>query len=251
MKIKIDGQYYEGFSGETLLDMAKRVNVDIPNLCHKTGFEGQGRCRLCMVEVVEGKRSKVVSSCVFPIKEGLEVVTDSDRINKIRKDIILLLLMKTPNNDYIKSLAEQYGVTVPERFTDAKSSEDCILCGLCVKACEKMGTSAISLVNRGTTKKVSTPYDDSSKDCIGCGACAEVCPTGSIKMRNEGETRTIWNKDFNLVRCERCGRPYTTKQALEFINKKLGEKDPENLCENCRKKSISEKFKESYENYNR
>lgn len=249
MKIKIDGNLYEGIPGETLMELAKRNNVDIPNLCHKTGFEGQGRCRLCMVEVNEGRRTKVVSSCVFPIKDGLEVVTNSDKIKKMRKDIILLLLLKTPNNQYIKKLAEEYEVIPPERYEDKTSTEDCILCGLCVKACEKMGTSAISLVNRGTTKKVSTPYDDSSKDCIGCGACAEVCPTRAIKFTDKDTTRTIWNKEFNLVKCESCGKYYTTKEALNFINKKLGEESSEHICESCRKKSISEKFKESYKDY--
>lgn len=249
MKIKINERYYEGIPGETLMDLAKRNNVDIPNLCHKTGFEGQGRCRLCMVEVNEGKKSKVVSSCVYPIKDGLEVVTNNDKIKKMRKDIILLLLLKTPNNEYIKALAEEYGVTAPDRYVEAKSSEDCILCGLCVKACEKMGTSAISLVNRGTTKKVSTPYDDPSKDCIGCGACVEVCPTNAISMKDKDGTRTIWNKEFNLVKCSVCGRDYTTKEALTFINKKLGDENTEQICETCKKKAISEKFKESYKNY--
>jgi NADH dehydrogenase/NADH:ubiquinone oxidoreductase subunit G len=249
MKIKIDGNFYEGIPGETLMELAKRNNVDIPNLCHKIGFEGQGRCRLCMVEVNEGSRTKVVSSCVFPIKDGLEVVTNSEKIKKMRKDIILLLLLKTPNNDYIKKLAEEYEVIPPERYVDKTSTEDCILCGLCVKACDKMGTSAISLVNRGITKKVSTPYDDSSKDCIGCGACAEVCPTKAISLKDKDGIRTIWNKEFNLVKCTSCGKYYTTKEALAFINKKLGEESSEHICESCRKKSISKKFKESYKDY--
>lgn len=249
MKIKINDNYYEGIPGETLMELAKRNNVEIPNLCHKIGFEGQGRCRLCMVEVKEGKRTKVVSSCVYPIKDGLEVVTNSDKIQKMRKDIVLLLLMKTPNNEYIKNLAEEYGITAPSRYVDLNSNENCILCGLCVKACEKMGTSAISLVNRGTSKKVSTPYDDPSKDCIGCGACAEVCPTKAISLKDENGIRTIWNKEFKLVKCSNCGKYYTTEEALEFINSKLEEENEEHICDVCRKKIISGKFKDSYKNY--
>lgn len=244
MRIKINGNFYEGIEGETLMELAKRNNIDIPNLCHKKGFEGQGRCRLCMVEVTERNKTKVVSSCVFPIKEGIEATTNSDNILKMRKNIILLLLLKTPNNEYIKKLAEEYDIKAPERYIDNINNENCILCGLCVKACEKMGTSAISLINRGTTKKVSTPYDDASKDCIGCGACSEVCPTNAISLKDKDGIRTIWNKDFELVKCEHCNKFYTTRESLDFINSKL--KDEEHICDTCRKKLIGERFKESY-----
>lgn len=248
MKVIINNIIYEGLPGETLMGLAKRNNINIPNLCHKGGIEGQGRCRLCMVEIIEGKKTKIVSSCVYPIWDGLEVITDSDRIIAIRKNIILLLLLKTPNNEYINYLAKEYGVKAPERYIDYETKENCILCGLCVKACEKMGTSAISLVNRGTTKKVSTPFDDPSKDCIGCGACAEVCPTNAISMTDKNGIRTIWNKEFELVKCSLCGKVYTTDEALKFIESKLGG-DEERICNRCRIKLISSKFKESYKNF--
>lgn len=244
MNIKIDGRFYEGVEGETLLELAKRNDIDIPNLCHKKGFEGQGRCRLCMVEITERNRTKVVSSCVFPIKDNIEVTTNSDNIFKMRKNIILLLLLKTPNNEYIKQLAEKYGIKAPERYVDLSNNENCILCGLCVKACEEIGTSAISLVNRGTTKKVSTPYDDASKSCIGCGACAEVCPTKAISLKDEGGIRLIWNKKFELVKCDNCKKYYATKESLEFIDSKL--EAEQQVCSSCRKKIIGEKFKESF-----
>ncbi|MDD4378184.1 MAG: 2Fe-2S iron-sulfur cluster-binding protein [Eubacteriales bacterium] len=245
MKVIINSTTYEGLPGETLMELAKRNNINIPNLCHKDGIEGQGRCRLCMVEVKEGNKTKIVSSCVYPIRDGLEVVTDTEKIIAIRKNIILLLLLKTPNNEYIKSLAEEYSVKAPYRYVDNNIKENCILCGLCIKACENLGTSAISFVNRGTTKKVSTPYDDPSKDCIGCGACAEVCPTNAITMTEKNGKRTIWNKNFELVKCSLCGKSYATDETLKFIESKLGN-DEERICNSCRKKIISEKFKKSY-----
>ena len=242
MYIKIDGKYYKGNEGETLLELAKRNNIDIPSLCHKKGFEGLGRCRLCLVEVKEGRRTKVVSSCVYPIKDGIEVFTNTEKIIRMRKDIILLLLFRTPNNEDIKKLAKEYNVKAPERYLNIDEEENCILCGLCVKACEKLGTHAISLVNRGTTKKVSTPYDDASKDCIGCGACAQVCPTDAISLVEHDGKRTIWNRNFNLVKCSRCGKYYTTEEALGFIDAKLGVEDGECFCEDCSRRMMAGRF---------
>ena len=246
MRIKIDGNLYEGRPDETLMELAKRNNIDIPHLCHKKGFEGLGRCRLCLVEVLERGRKKVVSSCVYPLSDGIEVNTSSDKIRKLRKDIVFLLLLKTPNNDYIKNLAEEYGVTKIDRYEN-KEEEDCILCGLCVKACEKLGTNAISLVSRGTTKKVSTPFDDPSLDCIGCGSCSEVCPTRAIKLTEEDGIRTIWNRDFNLVRCEICGKFYTTEESLKYAGKFLVQEEG-HICDYCKKKSMAGRFKESFKN---
>jgi NADH dehydrogenase/NADH:ubiquinone oxidoreductase subunit G len=247
MKVKIDENYYDGIPGETLIELAKRNNILIPSLCHKSGLAGQGRCRLCIVEVTENNKTKIVSSCVFPIKDGIEVSTKSENIIKMRKNIILLLLLRTPNSEYIKNLAKEYDVVPPARYAKINSTENCILCGLCVKACEAMGTNAISFVNRGTTKAVSTPYDDASKDCIGCGSCADVCPTGNISLVDKGNERSIQNKKFNLVPCSRCGKYYTTKQAIAYVNKKL-KTEEEPLCDSCKRKIIGERFKESFQN---
>lgn len=248
MKIKIDGKYYEGKPGETLMELAKRNNIDIPSICHKKGFEGLGRCRLCIVEVKERNKTKVVSSCVYPIKEGIEVTTNSDKILRMRKNIVMLLLLRAPNNEYIRKLAKDYEVLIPQRYLSNSEKEECVLCGLCVKACEIMGTNAISMVNRGTTKKVSTPYDDPSKDCIGCGACAEVCPTNAIDIIDKGGQRTIWNRAFDLLKCSQCGRYYTTEEAFNYVNGKLDIKNDEPICEDCKRKIQGKKFKEIYQN---
>src|SRR5699024_3184601 len=116
-----------------------------------------------------------------------------------------------------------------------------------VTACEKLGTSAISLVSRGITKKVSTPYDDPSKDCIGCGACAQTCPTNAIKLSEANGTRTIWNRTFDLIQCTSCDKYYITADSLDFVEKKLNE-DQEHICDSCKKKVTSSKFKEAFQN---
>lgn len=246
MLTRIDGRLYEGFPGETIMELAKRNNIEIPHLCHKKGFEGLGRCRLCLVEVDEGRGKKIVSACVYPIKSEVEINTLSDRIIKMRRDIIFLLLLRSPDNEYIKNLAAEYHVKVVERYKN-KEKEDCILCGLCVKACEKLGTNAISLVNRGTRKKVSTPFDDASLDCIGCGACAEVCPTDAIKMTEEKGIRKIWNREFYLVQCQVCGKYYTTEDALKYSASML-ESQEEHICDYCKKKAMAGRFKEAFKN---
>ncbi|HHV45360.1 MAG TPA: 4Fe-4S dicluster domain-containing protein [Tissierellia bacterium] len=247
MKLKIDGIICEGREGETLMEVAKRHGIHIPSLCYRKGFEGLARCRLCLVEVKEGSRRRIVSSCVYPIKENIEVTVTTDEIQRMRKNIIMLLLLKAPNNSYINKLAEEYKVAAPERYMNPLDDENCILCGLCVKACEKMGTNAISFVNRGIYKKVSTPYDDASKDCIGCGACAEVCPTNAILVEDNEGKRKIWNREFNMVKCSLCGSYFATEEAYKLMQEKLNDNE-EPICNECRKKIAADKLKESFAN---
>lgn len=247
MLINIDGVSCKGHSGETLMEVARRNKINIPSLCYKKGFEGLGRCRLCLVQVDEGKRKKIVSACVYPIKDGIEVKTSTDEIIKMRKDIVLLLLLRSPENSYIRELADEYGVKAPERYIDISKHDDCILCGLCVEACQRLGTNAISFVERGITKKVSTPFDDPSKDCIGCGSCAEVCPTNAISLTEANGIRTIWNRSFDLVQCTICGKYYTTVESLKYVEEILDDEE-EHICDSCKRKAMGTKFKKSFQN---
>jgi NADH dehydrogenase/NADH:ubiquinone oxidoreductase subunit G len=246
MRLKINGCEYMGIEGETIMELARRNHIEIPSLCYKEGNEGIGRCRLCQVEVKNGERTDIVTACQYPIKEGIEVQVHTEEIEKIRKDIIMMLKIRSPENKAISDLADQYDVSVDQRFISIEQSDDCILCGLCVEACSRLGTSAISMAGRGVTKHVTTPFDNPSLDCIGCGACASVCPTDAIKLREGAGQRTIWNRTFNLVQCQRCGKFYATEDELAYARKQLDGSQEANICEACRRRMTSEKMKEAF-----
>jgi NADH dehydrogenase/NADH:ubiquinone oxidoreductase subunit G len=246
MIITIDGKKCEVQEGEYILEAAKSNGIHIPTLCHNEALSGIGSCRLCIVEVVERNRSKVVTSCLYPITSEIEVLTNTEKIIGMRRTIIMLLHERAPQNEYIQELCREYGVETGTRFEGDKE-EDCILCGLCVKACEEVGKYAISTVNRGITKKVTTPYDEPSADCIGCGACEHVCPTKAIGIEEKDGLRKIWNRIFELIKCEECGEHFASKDEYDYGIKRAEVEEERILCDRCKKKLNSEKLKSIYE----
>jgi bidirectional [NiFe] hydrogenase diaphorase subunit len=176
--------------GQTILEAVQRLKGigNIPALCTHPAVKPYGACRLCTVEVSEdgGERFKFVAACLYPVKNGQIIRTETEKIKKLRKGIIELMLARCPNVKRIQELAEEYGVEKP-RFV--LGDQDCILCGLCVRACQEIiGKSAISLVNRGIYREVAAPFYayELTEECVGCGDCAFVCPTGAIEMGEDG-----------------------------------------------------------------
>ncbi|MBE9501618.1 MAG: FAD-dependent oxidoreductase [Chloroflexi bacterium] len=175
----LNGRQVEAEEGSTILQVAESHNIKIPTLCNHKALEPAGLCRLCTVELFDGRRTRFVTSCNYPVRKGIEVKTDSEEVIRHRKMIVELLLARCPNNDFVKNLAAEFGIEAP-RF---KLGDDhCILCGLCVRVCERMGIRAIDFSGRGTETEVATPFKVFTDACATCGACEFLCPTGYIKV---------------------------------------------------------------------
>jgi heterodisulfide reductase subunit A len=148
---KLNGKDVQGEEGQYILRVAEKYGIEIPTLCHHKALDPAGMCRLCTVELYDGRRTRFVTACNYPIWEGMEIET------------------------------AQYDLKEPRfRIKD----DTCILCGLCTRICDKIGNSAIGLTGRGVEMKVDTPFHVQTKACLACGACVSVCPTGHIKLED-------------------------------------------------------------------
>jgi len=235
VKLTIDGKAVEAKEGSMVIEAARQAGALIPSLCYNEELPPYGSCRLCLVEVRKGKRSRITTSCNYPVMEGIEVITNAEKIAKYRRVNMELILARCPQAEAVQELAREMGIEKP-RFS--LKNEDCILCGQCVRACkEVVGVSAISFVNRGTQRWVATPFFDSSVVCIGCGSCAYVCPTQCIGMEDVGDTRRFkkWNTEFKLKACKACGYYFAPEFQLEYMRKKANlPKEHFDTCPNCR-----------------
>src|SRR4030043_1121519 len=141
--------------GATLLEAAQFMGFPIPTLCHKDGLSPYGACRLCLVEIGEGPKVKLVSSCTYPVEEGLSVRKASSRVIQARRMILELLLASCPQSKTIQDLASAHGIR-QQRFR--QEYEDCLLCGLCVRLCdEQMMARAIGFRQPREQKKNRAP----------------------------------------------------------------------------------------------
>ncbi len=183
--LKVNGMKVQADENENLLEFLKFLGIEIPTLCYSDGLTPQGSCRLCMVEVKKSGKSKLVTSCLYPIKEGIEVRTNTERVVKGRNMLVELMLAKCPNSKTLQDLAAKFGI---QEIRFKKKHEDCILCGLCIRMCkEQMSSGAIGFIGRGVTKEVATPFKMKSELCRTCGACMYICPMVELQCRGLNE----------------------------------------------------------------
>lgn len=182
--------------GSTLLEAARFLGFPIPTLCHMDGLSPYGACRLCVVELGEGAKARLVTSCTYPAQEGLKVRTASNRVLRARKMILELLLATCPQSKIIQDLASAHRVS-QQRFRQEHA--DCILCGLCVRMCEEqMVAKAIGFRGRGDTRSIGTPFDSKSEQCRLCGGCIYVCPACQLRCTYTEPDKAICGGCANL-----------------------------------------------------
>jgi len=252
--LTIDGKKVQAAEKATIMDVAKEEGIEIPTLCHNEDLEPYGVCRVCVVEVTRGQRKRVVASCTYPVEEGIVVNTKSERSLNVRRGVVELFLARHPNVKVMQELAVRMGITGPNPRFDLEN-DYCILCGQCVRTCrEIVGANAINFAERGTTRRVSSPFDETALNCIACGSCVYICPTKIITMKDVEDAGVVhpdgrdslgprrivhnWKVNLPMEKCRVCKRPFTTKAKLQFM--RTSAKDPlpyEELaiCPTCKK----------------
>ncbi|MBO5358751.1 MAG: (2Fe-2S)-binding protein [Clostridia bacterium] len=212
--LKINGISVTVPKGSTVLDAARVAGIEIPTLCFMKEKNEIGACRICVVEVNEGRGFRMVTACVFPVSEGMEVLTNTEKVQKARKTTLELILSthdkkclscSRSTNCELQKLCLDYGVdesafagfkpvyeldnSTPHLVRD---NNKCILCRRCVAACNEQYVGVIGANNRGIDTNIGTPFEVglSNVPCISCGQCTVVCPTGALVEKDD--TDKIW-----------------------------------------------------------
>ena len=208
VSIIIDGKTFQAEPNQTILEVARKNNIDIPTLCFLKNINEPASCRLCVVEI-EGM-PKLVTSCTTKVRDGMVIKTNSNKVIKARKNAMELLLsnhnkncLNCPKNlkcefqamcEKLGCDTEKYAGETSKNVIDnsnhaiVRDDSKCILCGKCVAVCAKrQGCSAITKIHRGFSTKIGTAFDKPMQEstCVGCGQCVLVCPTGALTQKNE------------------------------------------------------------------
>jgi bidirectional [NiFe] hydrogenase diaphorase subunit len=174
VNVNIDGAIIRATKGTSVLDTAIEYGICIPHLCHVPYLSDIGACRLCIVEHVVNGRSNVTTSCTLNVEKGMVIITNTDKIRKLRRNLAELLVAQAPNSRAIQDIALRCGV---KEVRYPFRNEDCVLCGRCVRVCtEVWKAQAIGFVGRGKDRHVDYPFGIRPEFCKQCGSCIQLCP---------------------------------------------------------------------------
>jgi bidirectional [NiFe] hydrogenase diaphorase subunit len=177
--LKIDGKEIVAAEGMSVLDAARSAGISIPTLCHHEKLAPFGACRLCIVEAESRGATRLLVSCVYPVEENLVVRTRSEKVDRIRKTILELLLAHAPDSHDLHELAREYGAN-RDRFD--KEASFCVHCGLCVRYCTEVAKKhAVGFVDRGIWKEISFVPEIAARECHACKECFPLCPTSYLQ----------------------------------------------------------------------
>ena len=208
VNIKINNMPLSVPKGISILEAARMAGIEIPTLCYLKKINEIGACRICMVEV-KGARS-LVTACVYPVNEGMEIFTNTERVRKSRKTTLELILSTHDRKCLscirsgtceLQQLCKEFGVDDEGRFDGAnpvheyddsaihmiRDNGKCILCRRCVAACQAQHISVIGANARGFDTHIGSAFEKplDSVACVSCGQCIVNCPTGAIYEKDD------------------------------------------------------------------